>query len=163
MHWFKGALILTFLSWGVGEALAGQATTTFNVTATVAGSCSLATTNLSFGSVNVFSSTPIDATSSITVTCVSGVAYSLGLDAGTSSGATVSSRKMTSGSDTLNYSLFTNAARTTNWDNIGGSNVVSGTGNGSGQAVTVYGRIPTGQTAVPPGSYSDTINVTVSF
>lgn len=147
----------------IGEVFAAQSTTTFTVTATVSATCGLTATNLSFGSVNVLSGSNIDATSTITATCTNGTSYSVGLNAGTGSGATVSSRTMTSGGNTLNYSLFTNAARTTNWDDIAGSNVVSGTGNGSGQGLTVFGRIPSGQTTVATGSYSDTITATIDF
>jgi spore coat protein U-like protein len=37
------------------------------------------------------------------------------------------------------------------------------TGSGTAQAVTVYGRVFSGQTSVPTGSYSDTVAVTVSY
>lgn len=143
--------------------MAAQSTTTFNVTATVAATCTVAATNMGFGTVNVLSGSNVDTTSTITVTCTNGTTYSIGLNPGTGSGATVSDRKMTSGGDTLNYGLFTDSNRSTNWDDIGGTNVGSGTGSGSGQAHTVYGRVPLGQTTVPPGSYSDTITVTVEF
>ena len=33
----------------------------------------------------------------------------------------------------------------------------------SSQAVTVYGRVPGGQTGAPVGSYSDVVNATINF
>ena len=52
----------------------------------------------------------------------------------------------------MNYKLGRHFA--TNW--------VSGTGNGSAQAITVYGQIPAAQ-YVTPGSYTDTITVSVTY
>lgn len=60
---------------------------------------------------------------------------------------------------TLQYNLYTTAARTTVWDNVTG---VSGTGNGADQWNTVYGRVPA-QTTPAAGVYQDTVNVTVSW
>ena len=73
---------------------------------------------------------------------------------------------MASGSNTLNYNLYRDAARTTIWgDGSGGTSFfqvsvlpllpTSGT-------VTVYGRIPALQDA-HTGSYSDSIVATITF
>jgi spore coat protein U-like protein len=60
---------------------------------------------------------------------------------------------------TLNYQLFIDAARTTNWGNTTG-NELTGTGNTN---VTVYGQIAAGQ-FIAPGTYTDTItSATTSF
>jgi spore coat protein U-like protein len=115
--------------------------------------------NLAFGN---YTGAQVDATSTITVTCTNSSPYKIGLDAGTGSGATVTSRKMTSGGNTLNYSMYSDSGRTTNWGNTVGTDTVSGTGTGSAQNVTVYGRIPASQLS-PVGSYSDTVTVTVTF
>ena len=48
-----------------------------------------------------------------------------------------------------------------NWGNTSGS-WVSGTGSGAAQPLAVYGVLPAGQ-YVPPGSYTDTIAVTVTY
>lgn len=61
----------------------------------------------------------------------------------------------------LNYVLTTDSAHTTNWGNSTGS-WVAGTGNGSTQAITVYGQVAAGQ-YVAPGAYSDTITATVNY
>ncbi|MDR6870988.1 spore coat protein U-like protein [Bosea sp. BE125] len=62
----------------------------------------------------------------------------------------------------VNYSLFRDASRTLNWGTTIGTDTVAGTGNGSGQSFTVYGRVPV-QTTPSPALYSDTITVTVTY
>src|SRR2546423_13707763 len=88
--------------------------------------------------------------------------YGLGLNAGTGSGATVATRKMTSGGATVNYSLYTNSGRTTVWGNTVGTDTVSAIGIGAAQSYTVYGRIPP-QTTPAPSTYADTITLTVMY
>ena len=98
----------------------------------------------------------------LAVTCTNTTPYTVGLDAGTFTGATVTTRRMTGpAAAPLSYSLFSDAGRTTNWGNTAGS-WVSGTGNGSSQTLNVYGRIPAAQYATP-GAYTDTITVTVTY
>jgi spore coat protein U-like protein len=136
------------------------ATTTFAVTATVQATCAVSATALPFGT---YSTTQLDGTSTITVTCTNTTPYNVGLDAGTGASATVSARKMTGpGAATLNYSLFSNTGRTTNWGNTTGTDTVVGAGTGSAQILTVYGRIAAGQ-YVAPGSFTDTITATVYY
>jgi spore coat protein U-like protein len=67
------------------------------------------------------------------------------------------------GGSGLSYSLYQNSTRTTNWGNTVGTDTVSGTGTGNAQALNVYGRIPGSQTSVVPGSYADTITVTLTY
>ena len=136
---------------------------TFTVTANINPSCNINASNLNFGSYEPLSSTPNDASSTINVTCTNGTNYSVGLNAGTAPGATTSSRAMVGpGSSTLNYNLYSDSSRTNLWGNIGETSVISRTGNGTSQSVTVYGRIPISQLATS-GGYSDTITATVNF
>jgi spore coat protein U-like protein len=88
--------------------------------------------------------------------------YNIGLDAGTGSGATVATRKLTSGSNTINYMLYCDSGRSIVWGNTVGTNTVSGTGSGDPQSYTVYGRVPA-QTTPAAGTYNDTITVTVTY
>ena len=94
--------------------------------------------------------------------CTNTTPYNIGLSAGTGSGSTVTTRKMTSGGATINYSLYSNAGRTTNWGDTVGVDTVSSTGNGASQGFTVYGRV-TAQTTPAPSTYTDTITVTVTY
>lgn len=148
------------------HANAATTTTTFSVDATVSDSCSVSATQLDFGAIDPLNNATndTDATSTVDVTCSSGTGYDVGLDAGTGGDGTVTGRAMSDGgTNTLNYSLYTDSARTTNWDDAGGTNTVTGTGDGTALSHTVYGRVPSGQETTPVGTYTDTITVTVTY
>jgi spore coat protein U-like protein len=133
----------------------------FTVSAALVAGCNVGATTLNFGSTGSLASA-INAASTVTATCTSTTPYNIGLNAGTATGATVTTRKMTSGGATINYSLYSDSARTTNWGNTVGTDTVSGTGSGLGQGYTVYGRVPS-QTTPAPATYSDTIVSTVTY
>jgi len=155
----------------MGAASAATVTDTFQVTAAVKANCKISqATNMAFGDYTP-ESVAKTATSTISVRCSKGAVYDIGLNAGTGSGATVADRKMTggTGTDTLAYALYSNAARTTNWGNTVGTDTVTGTGTGLGivaaQDYTVYGTLPDSvvNQAAPVGNYADTITVTVTY
>lgn len=143
---------------------AAEATTSFNVSITILDACSITSaTDMSFPSSGDQLATNVDATSSISVQCTLTTPYNIGLDAGDGTGATTSDRRMTSGGNTVSYALYRDSARSLNWgDNIAGGDTVSDTGNGLTQTKTVYGRVPS-QSGVTPGTYTDTIEVTVTY
>src|SRR5579871_5064588 len=91
---------LVLILFSVGSAiyfetlLSSTATGSFAVSSTVLSACVVATTPLLFGN---YSAAQTDQTNTITVTCTVGTNYTLGLDAGTSTSATVTTRKMTGG------------------------------------------------------------------
>jgi spore coat protein U-like protein len=87
--------------------------------------------------------------------------YTIGLDQGTTTGASISQRLLVNGAATINYNLFTSAAYSTIWGNSGGA-LVNSTGNGADQTFTIYGRVPA-QTTPAPGTYTDTVTVTVTY
>lgn len=140
-------------------ASAATATASMSVTASVQATCTVSATGLSFGT---YVSAQLDASTTLSVSCTNTTPYNIGLDVGTGTGATVSSRKMTSGAQTLTYSVYSDSGRATVWGPTIGTNTVTGTGNGSAQSFTVYGRIPSGQLPTP-GSYSDTVTATVTY
>ncbi|HZH44207.1 MAG TPA: spore coat U domain-containing protein [Lysobacter sp.] len=148
-------------------AQAATDSTTFTVSTNVTAACDVSASALTFANVDPLAnaSANTDGTSTVTVTCSNTTAYDVGLSAGNGASATVSSRKMThtDGSSTLNYALYSNAGRSTNWGDTVGTDTVSGTGTGSAQTHTVYGRIPSGQQTAKVGAYSDTITVTVTY
>ncbi|MGB2932401.1 MAG: spore coat protein U domain-containing protein [Methyloceanibacter sp.] len=135
----------------------------FTITATVASNCLVTATTLNFGSQG-FLSANVDATNAISVTCTPGTAWTTSLSAGSGAGATVVLRKMTGpGAVTINYTIYRDAARTQVWGNgTSGTFTVAGTGSGSAQVQTGYGRVPP-QTTPAPATYSDTIVVTVTY
>lgn len=143
-------------------AYSAVATGVMTVSATVSSTCVVGASTLAFSSATsaAIQAGNVDATGTVTVNCTTGSPYTIALDAGAGAGATVASRKMTSGANLLSYTVYTSAARTTVWDT--GSGTVAGTGSGAVQTISAYGRIFSGQT-VPAATYTDTINVTVSY
>jgi spore coat protein U domain-containing protein, fimbrial subunit CupE1/2/3/6 len=145
-------------------AFAAITSSTLTVDATVTANCTVSTTGIDFGDVNPISGSNYDSTGAIHVTCTSGTGWTATAGIGSGSGASFASRRMTAGSDLLSYNLYTNAGRTIVWgDDSGTTDPLTGTGNGSAQNVTVYGRVGSGQTTLPPGDYSDTVSVTVTY
>jgi spore coat protein U-like protein len=162
----RAALAAAFAAAAVPHATAATATATFQVTANVQTQCTVNAVDLDFGTVDPLGAN-VDQTTTVTVRCTRNTPYTVGLSAGTTTGATLAQRLMANGADTMSYNLYTDAARTTVWGNSAAAPTwVSGTGAGLGspQALTVYGRIPSGQTNLAVGSYSEpTITVTVTY
>ena len=144
-------------------AFAQTATDNLAVSATVTENCVVSTTAVAFGNVDVTSGANVDVTGGLSVTCTSGTAWSATAGAGGGTGATNSVRKMTSGLNLLNYALYTNAGRTTLWGDGTDGAAITGTGSGSAQASVIYGRVPSGQSSLPIGSYADTVAVTLTY
>lgn len=164
--WLLAALTAVVGS-GANTLWAATTSTTFQVTANIAKNCVIDSAGiLDFTTYDPTSASPLDNSSNIVVRCTKATPFDIGLNAGTGAGATVATRKMGNGVDTLDYSLFTTAARSTVWGNTVGADTVSDIGLGLGAAKTitktVFGRIPPSQD-VSPGNYADTITVTVTF
>jgi len=135
-------------------------TATFTVTAVVPASCTISASALNFGN---YSGSLIDASSAVTVNCTNLTVFNIGLSAGTSSGATVTTRKMTSPAlGKLNYTLFRDSPRTQNWGNTVGIDTLVSQGNGTAVQYSVFGRLPAGQ-FVTSATYTDTITATVTY
>ncbi|MDR5823177.1 spore coat protein U domain-containing protein [Caballeronia sp. LZ043] len=136
----------------------------FAVSATVINDCSLSATNINFGAAGVLNGA-LTASGTLSVTCTNQDPYSITLSAGSGSGASVADRRMTKGggSEQVRYQLYTNAALTFPWgDGTNGTSIASGTGTGSNQSITVYGRVPP-QTTPSAGTYTDTIIATITY
>jgi spore coat protein U-like protein len=138
-----------------GETVTG----TLNVTATVNSNCSLSGSTLAFGTYTAGQQNDLDVQGSINyVNCPAGN-FVFELDNGAN--ANGSQRRMKSGNNFLNYEIYKTGTRNTRWGS--GPDAVTiqllQPGNGS---VPVYGRIPRGQ-VVPPGNYSDTVTITLTF
>jgi spore coat protein U-like protein len=152
-------------------AAAQTKTGNLNVTMSISKACEvsgsgtggLATAVLDFGTTGLLQSA-IDAdtstsSSALKVQCNPGVTYSIAFDAGLnpSTPGDTTTRRMKSGTTSyVAYQIYTTSARTTAYGNLGG------TGDGTAQAITVYGRVPT-QAPPAAGSYADTLVVTVTF
>ncbi|MGB6725553.1 MAG: spore coat protein U domain-containing protein [Terracidiphilus sp.] len=136
------------------------ATTTFTVTVVITATCSISTGNLSFGN---YAGVILDATSTVTVTCTNLAPFDVGLNAGTATGATVTTRKMTGPAGALlSYLLFRDSGHSLNWGNTVGTDTLHSAGTGTAVQYTVYGQIPAAQ-FVRAGLYNDTIVATVTY
>ena len=164
--------IKTAIAAGVGTAAdlfatpaaAGSQNANLGVSATVNAKCTISTTALAFGSIDTLSAAAVTGTGGVAIACTNGSTWTATADVGAGAGATFASRRMTSGANTLAYSLYTDAGHTTVWGNgTSSTGTFTGTGSGSTQNITVYGQIPGSQTGVPAGSYSDTVSVTVTY
>jgi spore coat protein U-like protein len=132
----------------------------FTVTATNTTTCSVSAANLNFGSTGVLRAA-LDASSSISVTCTNGAPYTIALNGGNAGATDPTQRKMSQSSEKITYGLYQNSARTQPWGDSIDVNTESATGSGLLQNFTVYGRVPA-QNTPSPGTYTDTIVVTVS-
>jgi spore coat protein U-like protein len=141
---------------------AATTTATFTAQIIIQASCLiLSPGNLDFGTAGALAAN-VDATAAFQVQCTNTTPYNVGLNAGTTGGGTVATRKMTSGSATVDYRMYTDAARTTNWGDTVGVDTVSNTGTGAAQSFTVYGRVPA-QPTPAPATYTDTVTITVTY
>jgi spore coat protein U-like protein len=134
------------------------------VSAMVAGTCTLSTTPMTFGSYN--SSNEATAVSTILVTCTNGLAPEVHLDQGQNplSGSTLEAPQRSMVSDALPAGTLAYGIYQDQNNNVWGSGLTSQSflANGTATGLTAYGKIPAGQTA-PVGNYSDTVAVTVTY
>jgi spore coat protein U-like protein len=140
--------------------------------------CSITAVSLNFGAYDPLATSPDDSAGTVTVTCrittqaATRVNYTVTISNGMN-GTTPSSRQMGAGTARLGYNVFSDPAHSQVWGSGTGGTVIAagamtvgpGVGNGGGSLSvthTVYGRIPQLQDAVP-GTYSDTLQVTLTF
>ena len=146
-------------------ALAGTATNSLSSQTTVSTACNVSGNTLSFGNaINPISGTAVTGSSTLTIECTATTPYTVALSAGINAGGVTNflNRKMVNGAYTLAYQLYVDNGYTQVWGNGTGSSVYSGTGSGGLQYVTIYGRIPS-LTGTVPGTYTDTVTVTVTY
>ena len=132
------------------------------VTATIAPACTVSAADLSFG---MYTGTVINSTTTLTVTCTNSTTYQVGADNGLNAvyiGVWAKYMAGPSGKK-LRYHLYTDAARTIEWGSTAGTNEIAGTGAGVAQTITVFGTIGGGSYTSVPGSYSDTVTVTLTY
>jgi spore coat protein U-like protein len=149
--------------------LGGIQTHTGTLSATISAGCNVSTTTLNFGSTSVLSSN-IDSTATITTQCTNTTPYAIGLGNGLNVSGAQRRMRLGASSTYLNYNLYTDAARSSSWLSTtsptsctgGASSCALGTGTGSNQSTTIYGRVPP-QTIPSAGAYANTVVITVTF
>ena len=152
------------------SAYASPATSDMAVTANIAMSCSISTTDISFGAydaVGAHAAAPLVATGGVSSTCTLGasgnIKISQGLNANIDSSDSTPRRRMVAGSDAtsfLDYEVFSDSGRSVVWENGTG---LPYTGTGSAVPLTVYGSVAAAQTSAVSGSYSDTLTVAINY
>jgi spore coat protein U-like protein len=161
------AMTLILGTMAVGLAQSATTPASFQVTANLQTTCSASAAALAFGAYTPGAGA-LTANSVISVKCTKNTPFTVALNAGTTTGGTIAQRLMNSSGNHLQYNLYTTAGFATVFgDGSLGSVTQAGTGNGTATAVpvTVFGQVPdnaTNQVAIP-GSYSDTIAVTVTY
>lgn len=139
---------------------------------TLACSCNVTTTSLAFAAHNPLAAANNDSTGRVRVSCggVAGLAIPVTIALGAGTSGTMATRQMANGAARLNYNVYTSSGYSTVWgDGSGASTTVSGSllldalGLSPPLDFTVYGRIPGSQGGVAPGTYRDTLVVTLTY
>lgn len=128
--------------------------------------CTISSPAIAFGTINIGTTNSTTVNISVTCTCnqVTIVNYTITLSTGASNSYT--KRNMTSGSNIINYQVYTNSGATQIFGN-GTANTVTITDGylialGSvTKNYTIYGRIPA-QTA-QGGTYNDSLTATLTY
>jgi len=129
------------------------------------------TTGVAFPQYPPFTSSTAESAGNVHVACVGVglvIPYSVALSKG-ASGSYIQ-RTMKYGSYALNYALYLDAAYTQPWgDGTGGNFTKDGSvalsvlGIGPSYDHTIYGVLPAGQKTAVPGTYTDSITVTITY
>ena len=129
--------------------------------------CTVSLGNLSFGPYDPLSTAPATTSGNAVVTCndTPPPTVTIQLSASAVSGGFFPRRMRNSlGADTLDYNFYADAGATSIWgDGTGGTVTRSQKVNRNAPwSVTFYGRIAVNQD-VAPGSYADTLTITIVF
>lgn len=150
-----------------GGVQAATTTTNFAVTANLQATCSTTASALAFGAYTPGGGARTGNTT-INVRCTKNTPYVVSLNAGSTTGGSFAQRLMASGANTLQYNLYTSAAFTSIFGD-GTASTLTSAGNGAGigtaNTLTVFGNLPdsAANQAAVPGSYTDTITVTITY
>lgn len=133
----------------------------FTATANVPAACTITSVGtLDFGSVAGLIQADVDQSTTLNFICTGRTPWQVSLDNGQH--ASGSTRRMRMGTLHVSYELYRDAARTLRWGSTLNADTATGTGTGSAQSLTVYGRVPQPQ-SVTPGTYTDTVIVTIHY
>jgi spore coat protein U-like protein len=146
--------------------MAASQTANLPVNVAVAANCSITTVGVTFSAdydpVSLHASSPDDGTGTVTVTCTKGAGSTIALNYGANASGTQPRMKGpgASGSEYINYTLYSDSGRTTAWN--GTTYTIGAAPSKVARSYTVYARIPGGQD-ISQGAYSDTVVATVNF
>ena len=142
---------------------ADEATAVLDARIELINACTVTASNLDFGVRDTLAQA-IDAATTVDVACTNRGPFSVHFDRGTGSGARFEERKLSNGTDTVGYTLYSDAARSrVLGDATEGSIQLTGTGDGERLTFPVFGRVFAGQGAKSPGVYTDTVTATLGY
>ena len=106
----------------------------------------------------------VDTTATLTIECTKETPYAIGLDAGDNAlNAQHTTRALKSGSNYLDYELYSVGAGDTVWGNTVGTDTVdSDSATGGDETITIYARVPSHQNQ-PIGTYGDDVTATIWY
>jgi spore coat protein U-like protein len=132
-----------------------------NIKATVDATCSIGTFDLDFGVYDPFSGAVVDETATVEIHCTKGIQPGVTLDDGDNTGRQM---KHTTGTDLLDYELYSDSAGGTVWPSAGDGvfTALASTDPNVAMTLTIYGRIAANQN-VEAGDYVDTVVATVNW
>ena len=165
----KLAIVSAIMACSAGlstSSYAATTTATMTVSSSVLTACTMTTGDLAFGTYDPTGAN-VDGTATIASTCTLGGAATITLGQGTNAdtGSTDEAplRQMADGTKRLKYHLYGDNDRAGVFGNTTGTGQAT-TGTGSAFTTTVYGRIlSTENTTTPPGNYSDSVLVTLTY
>lgn len=118
---------------------------------------------VSFGAYDIFSTMPNNnGVGSLTIDCKGSGNDNFEVSLSTGQSHSYAMRVMRSGSNRLNYNLYTSADRSVVWGNGRGSSQAMTVRKNKATTLSVFGQIPAGQDAAV-GTYTDPIVATVTF
>jgi spore coat protein U-like protein len=154
----RHALALLLLASTAAAAAAATRGGQFSVNASVQSGCALSGATFNFGQYTSGQPANLDAVGTINYADCSGN-VTLELDGGQS--GDVNARQLRAGSGRLSYQLYREAGRTSVWGRGANARTIQFATSQSGR-IEVFGRIP-GGLVVEPGTYTDTVGVTLTF
>jgi len=158
--------VLFYSATGSDVAAQTTSTATITVSASIAASCTITTADLGFGTYNP--SADSTGTATITATCTNGTPYNINFNDASDGVNTGTYKLYSAGTSASATSLWLEASfgATSGFTNLitnGNTYTISGTGNGSAQSKTLYGKILAGQTGRVSTSFSKIMTLNLVY
>ncbi len=158
MKWNLIVVLVLSMVVMAGTAMAANVNQTFNVTATVAASCRIVTTNdLAFGAYDPTAGSPLDVATTATYRCVKNTLATFYITPASGS------RVMTAGAESLTYELYSDFARTAIFPSAFALGLTNTPASNAVQTLNIYGRIPALQDAGVSAAYTQTATLNIDF
>jgi spore coat protein U-like protein len=150
-----------------------DATANLAVSAEVNASCTISTTDLSFGTYDgifAHASQHLTETATVTTNCTAGSIVVITMGGGVYPAwrrprGIIRSMKNEGSNSYLKYDIYADAGHTFQWnyDQVRMSSVTGAVGNGAPQEMTIYGKVFKNQKDAAVGSYTDTVSIGVNY